>query len=300
MTAQINVGPVERVTPKVWEFKDGDIDMLKKTTTIFIIGEDDAENRAQWDSALRKSWSITDIEIKTFSEFSEMESYAGYSFIMVSGYLVVTENSVITHYYLLLWMPDGKEQKVFARIELFPDFKSDRKMTALLNDKDKSKPLKYMNGDAFFYNWYPGMISKSLAVVNQHLKSGKVRWLFTSEVSGDMAPLREKTLYIVDYCLMDYGKRHKDEEAKLDAAELMEGYAYPYQFVSPEELEEMLLNETESFYYLTYVHSSSNKYLNVVNSSDGEIIYSDYTPASYKVKSKDFDKLNDAVKGKKK
>lgn len=299
--AQINVGPKEQVTPKVWNFESGDVDQLKKTTTIFIIGDDDAENISVWDSALRASWTFTELEVKTYTEFTEMESYSGYSFFMVSGYIKVSESSVVSHYYLLLWMPDGKEQKNFARVELYPNFTTRDKMSTLFYDKDKSKPMKYLNGDAFFYNWQPGLVAKSLEEVNRNLTAGTVRWLFASEAKGNLEPLKEQTLYIVDYTLIDHNMRNGDESERLDAAELMDDYPYPYQFISVEELDEMLLNRTgEPFYYLTIVLSNSDKFINVVNSADGEILYSDYQGISLEAKDKDFEKLKKAIDKKKK
>ena len=53
----------------------------------------------------------------------------------------------------------------------------------------------------------------------------------------------------------------------------------------------------EELYYLRYVRMNAERFLQVVNSKTGEIIYRNYiTGMSYNIKSKDIKELNDKIK----
>ena len=66
--------------------------------------------------------------------------------------------------------------------------------------------------------------------------------------------------------------------------------------ISDEELNNKILNN-EELYYLRYVRMNAERFLQVVNSKTGEIIYRNYiTGMSYNIKSKDIKELNDKIK----
>lgn len=73
-------------------------------------------------------------------------------------------------------------------------------------------------------------------------------------------------------------------------------YNYKYEVISDEELNNKILNN-EELYYLRYVRMNAERFLQVVNSKTGEIIYRNYiTGMSYNIKSKDIKELNDKIK----
>jgi hypothetical protein len=82
----------------------------------------------------------------------------------------------------------------------------------------------------------------------------------------------------------DESKQHKEED-------LFEDYKLKYQLVSTKKLNDNIVNDPSGFYYLLYVKSSTDKFVSVINSRTGEIIYSDYTPVKYNLKPGDLKDL---------
>jgi len=60
-------------------------------------------------------------------------------------------------------------------------------------------------------------------------------------------------------------------------------------------LNSKILSEKNAFYYVQYVKSSTDKFVSVINSSTGEIVYSVYTPVSYNIKSDDLEDLQKKI-----
>ncbi|MBK8966627.1 MAG: hypothetical protein IPM36_08060 [Lewinellaceae bacterium] len=65
--------------------------------------------------------------------------------------------------------------------------------------------------------------------------------------------------------------------------------------ISNAELNRKIIEETEPFYYLVYIKSSTDKYVSVYNSQTGDLVYTTYTGISYNLKDKDLGKLESAV-----
>jgi hypothetical protein len=65
--------------------------------------------------------------------------------------------------------------------------------------------------------------------------------------------------------------------------------------VSVKELNEKILTEKEPIYYLLYIKSSTDKYVTIINSITGEMLYTHYTPVSYNFKSDDIEDVQKAI-----
>jgi hypothetical protein len=114
-----------------------------------------------------------------------------------------------------------------------------------------------------------------------------------NEIENDieLKNLKNETLYVPSYTMIKYNKFNGNESKSHDEEDIFEDYKNKYKIVSTEELNNKILSETQPFYYLVYIRSCTQKFINVVNSSTGEIIYSEYNAISYNMKTKDLRKL---------
>ena len=110
----------------------------------------------------------------------------------------------------------------------------------------------------------------------------------------ELKNLTKETLYIPDFTLVKLNKFNGDERKRHDLEDIMGDYEQKYKLIKTTELNQSILNN-QKMYYLVYVKSSTDKYISVINSQTGEIIYTRYTPLSYNIKSGDLKELNKAI-----
>jgi len=302
--SQINIGQNDMNTTKPIPFKESDITLLSKTTTLFVYRKGDESNIEEFKKSLTSVWDISTLEFISVEEYESNKYDQSYSFITISGYNLSTSRgtyygaqntSTSTFVYLSLWLQNGDETISYFRIELFPSFKSITKMNSFTH-KDKNKALEYMYGDAEIRNWNLGFIKNYLAFINKNLKEKKTQWMYESQVKPEIKKLKTNTLYIPDYVLIEMKKMSGDESNKFSASDIMKGYPYDYKIVSNKELSELILESSEPIYYLIYVRSVTDKFVTIVNSETSEIIYSSYKPISYNFKNKDIKNIVKSMK----
>src|SRR5690606_28263853 len=109
-----------------------------------------------------------------------------------------------------------------------------------------------------------------------------------------MQKLKTETLYVPDYIFIKRNKFKGTESERFEEKELMEGYKFPYKIVSIEELNSKILNG-EEFLYLSYIRSNTDKFISVINSKTGEVIYTVYRPMSYNFSDKDMKIIQDDI-----
>jgi hypothetical protein len=291
LRAQINVGSVEEVTLRAGNFKPKELEALKKTTTIFIIRNSDEDELEYYQSLLDSVWDITKIKVIRESDWKLYKQKPQYSFFTIGGFVVTKEmrtgSASSSHLYLHLWMhnPESDNILTFSRIELFPDFKTMSDMGSL---------NLYHKGN--IRNWGFRMIANNLQLVNQLLKKGETRWLFKEgEVPDELKHLKTQTLYVPDYVLIKANASTGDESERHDPKKLFQDYEFKYEILSLAQLNEKILTSENPIYYLTYVKSSTDKFINIQNSKTGKIIYSQYTSVSYNIKASDFKKISKAI-----
>lgn len=294
-SAQINVGSKEMMGIKPGDFERGDLEKLKKTTTIFVYREQDRNDLPKMKQALKEAWNYTKLKFVRYKDFKEENYKNGYSFFTlgftdkfeISRPNTPSQRTVhYTYFYLSLWMKEGEEKKYFSRIEL----------SATMDTYDHvaynyNKTLDFFYNESKFYNWNIGFLKNALQFVNKHLTNKELRWIYSSDTFGDLKPLRTKTLYIPEYTLIKHWMRMETDELRHKPNRLLRKYSYTYKFVSAKKLSELILNSEEEIYYLSYVKSSGNKLISVINSKTGEIVYSKYKWVSVRIKSKDFKTL---------
>ncbi len=299
--SQINIGSKDIPAFSAGEIKAENLELLKKSTTIFVYRDSDIQHLDQMKSSLNEIWTISKLEFASFDEFISREYDDSYSFITIGGLLKAEIStggvSGKTFFWLNLWMNGSKddEKNMFCRFELFPSFES--YSTAIANYKDFSETmLTYLYKEATLYNWSIGGVKNALQLVNQKLLNNEQRWLFENESTASLKKLRGSVLYIPEHALIKFGAFTGNEDKRHDVKKLMKNYPYRYKVVSSDELSDLVLNSEKPVYYLTYVRSCTDKFIGIVDSKTGEYLYSAYSPVSYNIKTKDIKKIAKMMK----
>lgn len=292
------------------------ISKIKNGTTYIAMKDPNAENSKEYVNVFKSNWTISKVE---FIKYSEIEKYLSpeNSFLTIGGYETNTQftklynngsskngiNYSNTHLYLELWTCDEKyfqskkKKKEFensdkiqvARIELFTDFET-------LSDPDKLFQSDY-NGNGHIRNWGAGILKNQIQSLTSYLNKNENRTLFSEIFNAkELQNLKKEVLYVPEYVLIKFNKFTGDETKKHDEKDIFEDYKLKYKLISTDELNQKILTDKTPFYYLIYIKSSTDKYISVINSATGEIIYSTYSPVSYNIKSGDLKDLQTKIK----
>jgi hypothetical protein len=288
------------------------IEKIKKGTTYIVMNNPASPRVNEYIKVFKNALTISNIE---FIQYSEIEKYLspGNSFFTMNGYKVSVEHrevSTVTgrsrpglnysdaHFYLELWTPDSKfftetkKQKAFgeknkiqvARIELYTDYETLVNPDLLFNSE--------YDGSGHIRNWGPGMLKNYIQSLMTLLERGDKKSIFAKiHNEKELAKLKTSTLYIPDYVLVKFNMFTGDESKQHKEKDLFEDYQLRYYVLSTKKLNENILNDQKGFYYLAYVKSSTDKYVSIINSLTGEMIYSEYTPVKYNLKSGDLKDL---------
>jgi len=286
---------------------------LKNGTTFIAMKNPDDPSVKEYIDVIKDNWKLSKYKIIKYSEIEENVKPNNY-FLTIGGYETNTStynlvngtkrggiNYSNTHLYLSLWTPKEKyfkkkkkklsrsEHLELARIELFTDFPT------LANPQNIY--LEDFHGGGHIRNWSAGILKNQLQVLTNLVESKKERKLYAGFLNkSELKKLKTNTLFVPEYTLFKFNKFSGSETKKHDKAELFKGYKKKYEIVSMKELSEKILTSAEPIYYLIYIKSSTDKFVSVINSKTGELIYSKYSPTSYNIKSKDLAKLNALIR----
>ncbi len=265
--------------------------------TVFVYGDQSTDFIEELKPMLKKAWTISGLEFKHIDNLDAQSADCGTSYIVFSGlastkiYTGARKNSTgidgwrNSYIHLTLQTCVDGERQDLARGELYPAF------STLNSVASKTDDLAYFYNDAEFYNWNPVILLNYVQVFNKYLTEGKPLWLFASNSDESaLNKLKNETLYIPENTLIKFNKFTGNESKRHKEEELFKKYPFSYKVVSDDVLFDMVKNG-ESFYYLNYIKSSTDKYVSVLNGKTGEILYTDYSPMSYNIKSKDLKRL---------
>tara|TARA_Y100000780_G_C13390721_1_gene304108 strand:- start:245 stop:535 length:291 start_codon:yes stop_codon:yes gene_type:complete len=90
----------------------------------------------------------------------------------------------------------------------------------------------------------------------------------------------------------------KAKEDKDEFQDTFENYNYKFEFQDENEIDRRILNG-EEFYYLRFVRVNSQKFIHIINSKTGEIIYRNYVAgmlSSYNMKARHVKDINSCIK----
>jgi len=316
--SQISVSA--RHTGKVAKFKKEELQKFKETTTIFVFS--DIYDIDVYEQILENSWDVTPYEIVPVQEFNILDFLDGkHSFATIEGYLKTISKSsgleytkLYMHFDISMYNSDeilkklttstnsnnrskilSKNRINIAQFSLFP--KVGATMTG--NTYSAEYIVEKMFTEDIFYNYEPGILKNYFQKINRQLKKEEVYWKYQNSYDVSLKKLKSDTLYIpmnIKETFL-FLKRKKQDNRDQIVEDLFTNYEYNYKFLENETLNAEILNN-EEFYYLRFVRESAEKFIQIVNSRTGEIIYSDYVPGkvfSYNLKKKYIDALNKRI-----
>jgi len=300
---------------KISKIKDAKLDILKGTTTAFVIPERDSANLQKYEQAIKSVWTITPFIIIYPNEINRYSNKKGFS---IFKYRVYTQTSSVdfnnpasTKASIMfltyeLWIPDAKKKDkikshILAGIELYPesdfikDFYRHRNFTKKQDLEDQLTTLSYKT--FVVYNWGPGFLKGYLKTINDALINKDTRNAGMENTETDrLKTLKNDTLYVPDYVLIKYNKFTANErEKEVDDEDLANAYPHPVKFLPATELNDLILQADHPVKYLVYCKSSTEKYVHVYDSKDGVLIFSRGSFMSYNFKYKDLHKLSKAI-----
>lgn len=288
-----------------------EIAKIKSGTTYIAMKDPNSVKVKDYINVFKSYWTISKFEFIKYSEIEQLISPEN-SFLTIGGYETNTQfinlydngsqkhgiNYSNTHIYLELWTCDEeyfqskKKKKKFgnsdkiqvARMELFTDF-------GTLNNPDNLFQSDY-DGNGHIRNWGPGILKNYIQSLMNYLNKSEKLTLYSGMFNAEeMKNLKKEVLYVPEYVLIKFNKFSGNETKKHDEMDIFKDFKLKYKIISTDELNQKILADKTSFYYLIYVKSSTDKFINVVNSLTGEIIYSMYSPMSYNINSGDLKAL---------
>ncbi len=289
-----------------------EIDKLKRGTTYIAMKDPLSEKALEYINVFKANWTISKFE---FIKYTDIEKYLSpeNSFLTVGGYAASTQfvnlysggvrtygiDYTITHIYLELWTCDEKYfaskkknkkfdieyQKRIARLELFTDFPT-------LSDPDKLFQTDY-DANGHIRNWGPGILKNQIQALNYYINKNEKRSLYAEILNeNEIKKLKKETLYVPDYVLIKFNPFTGNETESHNESDIFDDYKLKYKLIPIAELNQKILTDTSLFYYMIYIKSSTDKFVSVINSATGELIYSEYTPGSYNLKSGDLKRVS--------
>lgn len=281
---------------------------FKQSTTYFILQERDYERLEDFQAAIAKVWTVTPFKIIRQEDMRSLDKRHS-SFFFFGGFVTIRRGQSTTTYhthlsydlYMLEANKKGNlEQQLFGKFMLHLDGESYRQtMIFATNNKTFSQKLTpYMYREAQMQNWSPLMISGYLKVINDGLQQETLRSTFDQGQDKEaLKQLQTATLYVPSYVntkfnMFTMGEKDTEE----DTEDLKSAYPYPAQYVSTEELNSIAAQHPEGIWYLSYIKSSTDKYVGIFNSKTGEMIMNFYVPVSYNFKMKDMKRIASKVK----
>lgn len=281
---------------------------FKQTTTYFILQERDYRNQEAFQQAIAKVWTVTPFKIIKPEEMSGLDKQKS-SFFFFGGFVTIRYSSSTTTYHthlsydLFMLKANQKgnlEQQLFGKFMLHLDSDSYRNtMRFATNQKTFSQKITpYLYSEAQMQNWTPLMLSGYLKVVNDGLQQESLRSVFAESLDKNaLQRLQAETLYIPNYVNTKFNMFTMGEkDAEEDTEDLKSAYPYPAQYVSTEELSNIAAQHPEGIWYLSYIKSSTDKYVGIFNSKTGEMIFNFYVPMSYNFKMKDMRRIAAKIK----
>lgn len=319
--SQVSVSSRHTGTSKKIDEKD--LNRFYKTKTIFLFSN--IYDKSIYEEILKQSWTVTPYEIVNINDFDLYNYLDGsYSFASIGSHKIIRQkknnfNSTYLYCYFDFYMYDEKEK--IKELEKLAK-KSEKKIkdyNILVNNKINlalfylypkddfiDKIYKESNDivsgalvkEDMFFNYKPGFLVNYFQKINQLLKDNQTNWMYAKDAKSELANLRTVTLYVPEYLVNNYSAWKLEDKPKTEEekVEFFSKYKYKYEYISDDEVSKKILNK-EEFYYLRYARTNSERFLQVINSKNGEIVYSDYmTGLSYQLKESHIKDLSDKIK----
>jgi hypothetical protein len=279
------------------------------TTTIFVLQESDSLLKSEFENALTQVWTINKFKVILPSERIQYANRPDCAYTSFGGYVIYRENGArSTHIFYDLRFPklnkngEVEEWILISRLALFPE---DDMWEKIYNSEEFSDKVsgeetmvKLLHTIIHFRNWSPGFIKGYFKRINDLVVKGNTCGEYTEFLDlNNLKHLKTDTLYLPDYIKEDKEKKShivwvnlfKEKNLKV------ENLPFTIAFINQTKLDSMILYRKEKFYYLTYIRSSTDKFVSIFEGTTGNLLYSKYAAVSYNFKKKDLEKIAEVI-----
>jgi len=299
------------------------LEKMKDGNTHLIVNDLNFPRSVEYNRVFKKYWTFTKGIDFIKKEDLDGSLVAGDTYVSFEMWESRTSTGISVGFlFLNIWMPSEGEVKrqkynVFlshplsmASIYLTQNTETMVKYIKENKSGDKKKvyegpyQLYDFDGDGFLLNWSPGIMKNYIQSLASQLQTGKKYDIGDEITKKDQLPLLSgQTLYFTTDILNKMGlfagvnKIRTDADKAEDIKDIFKDYQYSYKLITNSELEDKILEDKEPFYYLVFLNSSRvGKFLAVVNSRTGEVIYSLHKSMSVDLNKSDIKDLNKAIK----
>lgn len=298
VTAFSQISVSKKNTGRLKKNKLEDFNQFKSSTTVFVLSS--CINKDKYERILKDVWSVTDYIVVTDFQF-DMSNYLdkNYSFVTFKSFssTMTSSSGFTTSHFSASLNFSNFDLEYFrnkvSRIKKPKSKKALKKINKILDDSlstiadinlypSYSSSLSSFSGMCGqFHNYNLGFLKNYFQKINNLILNNENFWMYKDGYSEELSLLKNKKLYIPQYLgikekvnIRNITIRKNDKEY-LD--KLMSNYDYDFEVVSIETLNS-LISQGHEIYYLTYVKSNKEKFLQVINSVTGDIIYRSYSP----------------------
>lgn len=202
-------------------------------------------------------------------------------------------NSRYIDFYFEVFMLNNKKiEKKFKKFEpelnsedIFEIINSNKKPIAKINLYQKAEFQQFYNENDisflninreiyetnYFHNYQPGLLVNYLQQVNSLLIREKVFELSSKFYTKDINLLKKQPLYVPTY----EDDTKEPWESEIPLAKYISNYKFEYKYIDNSTLNQTIL-DGEEIYYIRYFQLLSSKFIQIINSKNGDIIYSSY------------------------
>lgn len=293
-----------------------DLETFKNSTTVFILSEvyDTATN----EKILKNAWTVTPYKIVKYKDFNFKDYLDGkHSFAYLQAYRSESKTGTIYYgSYITFCIYDIEDKlKEIEKLEKKSDkkkedyniFKEDRtaianitlfpntEMTRALSTNDLKEAEKILWEKEAFIDYKAGYLRNYFQAISKFIDTNSPGGMYREGCTPEVKNLKKSTLFM-SYLTAVQSGTWKTDETKVaeEIAGLFKDYKYKHEILDDDALSAKIMSG-EEFYYLRFIRDNSERFINVVNSKTGEIVYKNYHPGGYDFKPDHLKDLKKAV-----
>lgn len=295
------------------KIKTEEFSKIKNTKTIFVLS--DVYTTNEYNQMLTDTWTFTPYEVVKIDDFDLTKyDFDKTSFVLLGGHTIdvtLKSGSIVTKYFtyvdLFMFNKNKKNKEIekykaksvkkqkkyflftenreeFARFYLLPN----HELLLDLFKGNTSFPIFRIPG---FFNYKLGFLKNYFQFINNKMINNESYWFYQNSSTSEFKQLKTKKLYVPSYIITHLSG---DDEEKINSKleDYFKDYDYKYELIDDDVLNKKIL-EGEEFYYLRYARVNTERFLQVINSKTGEIVYANYiTGMAIKLKPKHIKELS--------
>lgn len=310
---------------------------IKSGITYVVMDDTGSAMAQKYKALYQKYWTLSEVKFITYADIDRnMKPGASFISVDVEAAMTQSGNDMAanqgnlggqlggnnlrytgayTYVYLSLWIPEEKffkkNKKRFkdsyktevAKIALFPDNYMSAKDIYEYNSNnydhyktEYSIDIYSDTGAQYIYNWGLGFAKNYIQLLVSYLDKDMEKSLYKGIERNGLRALAKSNLCIPDYVLINFSPSKK-EGKMFNEKDMMQDYRYKYTMIKRGELNAKIIDGNIEFYYLILFKSSTDKWVTVIDSKTGEMLYSSYTPMSKYMKPKDMKTLYKEIGG---